>query len=208
MQHRRIAAAAALLADPSRTAMVLALMDGRSRTAKKLAVDAGITPQTASAHLAKLVAAGILKRATRGKFRDFRIAGSGVAQAVEALSALEDPPVAAAARELRFARCCYDHLAGALGVRITENLMRPGSTALADLGIVVEESRRALYRCCVDWTERRPHIAGALGAALLRHYLDEGWLLRVEESRKLVATRRGREMLQRIFGIEHAFFPA
>ena len=208
MQHRRIAATAALLADPARAAMVLALMDGRSRTAKKLALDAGITPQTASAHLAKLVAAGILTRATRGKFRDFQIAGSGVAQAVEALSALEHLPVPAAARELRFARCCYDHLAGVLGVRITEELMRPGSTALADLGIVVEDSRRAPYRCCADWTERRPHIAGALGAALLRHYLDNRWLLRVEESRKLVVTHRGREMLQRMFGIEHAFFPA
>jgi len=188
--------------------MVLALMDGRSRSAKKLAGDAGVTPQTASAHLAKLVAAGILTPARRGRFRDFRIAGSAVAQALEALSELDRGPLPAAARELGFARCCYDHLAGQLGVRITEELMRPGNTVLADLGIAVGDSRRPLYRCCVDWTERRPHIAGALGAALLGHYLERGWLYRVEDSRKLVATLRGREMFREIFGIERAFFPA
>lgn len=208
MHHRRIAATAALLAEPARAAMVLALMDGRSRSAKKLALDAGVTPQTASAHLAKLVAAGVLTRETRGKFRDFQIAGTRVAQAVEALSELDGGPVPAAARELRFARCCYDHLAGQLGVRVSEKLMQPGNTVLAELGIVIEDSRRPLYRCCVDWTERRPHIAGALGAALLHHYLHQRWLLRVEESRKLVATPRGREMFRKFFGIDDGFFAA
>ncbi|HEX6156909.1 MAG TPA: helix-turn-helix transcriptional regulator, partial [Burkholderiales bacterium] len=139
MQHRRIAATAAMLAEPARAAMVLALMDGRSRCAKSLALDAGVTPQTASAHLKKLVAARILVWEGRGRSKDFRIAGSEVAQAVEALSELGGGPLPAAARELRFARCCYDHLAGQLGVALTERLMQPGNAILAKLGVTVEK---------------------------------------------------------------------
>ena len=205
MQHRRIASTAAMLAEPARAAMVLALMDGRSRCAKKLALDAGVTPQTASAHLRKLVAARILVWEGRGRTKDFRIAGSEVAQAVEALSELGAGPLPAAARELRFARCCYDHLAGQLGVSVTERLLRPGNRVLENLGIdlaALESSRRPLYRCCTDWTERRPHIAGALGAALLHRYKEQRWLTAVPESRKLVVTPLGSEMFARVFGIE------
>jgi DNA-binding transcriptional ArsR family regulator len=207
MQHRRIAATAALLGDPSRAAMVLALMDGRSRTAKKLALDAGVTPQTASAHLKKLVAANLLDCDARGRVKEFRLRGADVAQAVEALSEIGAGPVAPAARELRFARCCYDHLAGQLGVRVTERLLEAGNRILAELGVepsALYAGRRALYRCCTDWTERRPHIAGTLGAALLRHYLESAWLLRMENSRKLVLTERGRAGFARVFGIENA----
>lgn len=209
MQHRRIAGTAAVLADPSRAAMVLALMDGRSRSAKKLALDAGVTPQTASAHLRKLVAANILVWQGSGRSKYFSIAGSEVAQAVEALSEIGADSLPPAARELRFARCCYDHLAGQLGVCITERLLRPGNRALASLGIdlaALDSSRRPLFRCCTDWTERRPHIAGALGAALLRHYKEKRWLLPVEESRKLVVTPRGREMFVRLLGVEQTLF--
>ena len=207
MQHRRLATTAAMLAEPARAAMVLALMDGRSRCAKKLALDAGVTPQTASVHLKKLVAARILVWEGRGRSKDFRIAGSEVAQAVEALSELGAGPLPAAARELRFARCCYDHLAGQLGVSLTERLLQPGNRVLATLGIdlaALESSRRPLYRCCTDWTERRPHIAGALGAALLHHYKEQRWLTTVQESRKLVVTPRGNEMFARVFGVECA----
>lgn len=189
--------------------MVIALMDGRSRSAKKLALDAGVTPQTASAHLKKLVAANILVWQGRGRSKYFRIAGSEVAQAIEALSELSAGSLPSAAREIRFARCCYDHLAGQLGVCITERLMRPGNPALANLGIdlaALESSRRPLFRCCLDWTERRPHIAGALGAALLRHYKEKRWLVPVEESRKLVVTPRGREMFVRALGVEETLF--
>jgi DNA-binding transcriptional ArsR family regulator len=209
MQPRRIASAAAMLADPSRAAMVLALMDGRSRSAKKLALDAGVTPQTASAHLRKLVAASLLAWEGRGRSKYFRLAGAGVAQAVEALSGIEQKPFPAAARELRFARCCYDHLAGKLGVSVTERLLLPGNSVLRDLGIdpgALESSRRPLFRCCTDWTEQRPHVAGVLGAALLRHYLAQRWLARVEESRKLNVTPRGREIFVRVLGIEDALF--
>ena len=207
MQHRRIATAAAMLAEPARAAMVLALMDGRSRCAKKLALDAGVTPQTASAHLKKLVAARILVWEGRGRSKDFRIAGSEVAQAVEALSELGGGPLPAAARELRFARCCYDHLAGQLGVSLTERLMQPGNRVLATLDIdlaALESSRRPLFRCCTDWTERRPHVAGALGAALLHHYKEQRWLVPVRDSRKLIVTPLGSEMFARVFGVECA----
>jgi DNA-binding transcriptional ArsR family regulator len=194
---------AAMLADPSRAAMVLALMDGRARSAKKLALDAGVTPQTASAHLKKLVAAQILVWEGRGRTKHFSLSGPDVAHAVEALSGIN---AGSGPRELRFARCCYDHLAGKLGVAVTERLLQPGNTVLADLKVVVENSRRPLFRCCTDWTERRPHVAGAVGAALLRHYLEQRWLERVEASRRLVVTPRGREMFVRLLGVEEAIF--
>ena len=209
MQPQRVAATAAMLADPSRAAMVLALMDGRSRSAKKLALDAGITAQTASAHLRKLVNANLLVWQGRGRCKYFSLAGSEVAQAVEALSELGVKQIPAAARDLRFARCCYDHLAGRLGVALTERLLRPRNTVLRDLGIdlaALESSRRPLFRCCTDWTERRPHVAGALGAALLRRYKDERWLADVEESRKLVVTPAGKSAFSRLFDLPSAFF--
>ena len=209
MQPRRISSTAAMLADPSRAAMVLALMDGRSRSAKKLALDAGVTAQTASAHLRKLVSARMLVWQGRGRCKYFSLAGSEVAQAVEALSGIDvERALPAAARELRFARSCYDHLAGRLGVALTERLLRPGNTVLGDLGIdltALESSRRPLFRCCTDWTERRPHVAGALGAALLRRYQDERWLVAVESSRKLVVTPAGASAFARLFDLTPSF---
>ena len=201
--------AAAMLADPSRAAMVLALMDGRSRTAKKLALDAGVTPQTASTHLRKLVSARLLVWEGRGRSKHFSLAGADVAHAVEALSEVGDRPLPAAARELRFARCCYDHLAGRLGVALTERLLRPGNSVLGDLGIdlsALESSRRPLFRCCTDWTERRPHVAGAVGAALLARYKNERWLATVNDSRQLVVTPSGRSALGRLFDLAPEFF--
>jgi DNA-binding transcriptional ArsR family regulator len=204
-----MAATAAMLADPARAAMVLALMDGRSRCAKKLALDAGVTPQTASAHLKKLVAANLLVSQSSGRMKYFSLAGAEVAQAVEALSEIGNPSLRPAAQELRFARCCYDHLAGQLGVSVTERLLQPGNPILANLGIdlaALESARRPLFRCCTDWTERRPHIAGALGAALLHHYKEQRWLVTVQESRKLVVTPLGKEMFVRTVGVEETLF--
>ena len=197
-----------MLADPSRAAIVLALMDGRSRSAKKLALDAGVTPQTASTHLKKLVAAEMLVWERDGRSKSFRLAGADVAQAVEALSSVGTRQLPGA-HELRFARCCYDHLAGQLGVAVTERLLRPGNTVLHDLGIdlaALEASRRPLYRCCTDWTERRAHVAGALGAALLRVYQDQRWLEAVEDSRKLVVTPRGKQLFVELIGVDAALF--
>jgi DNA-binding transcriptional ArsR family regulator len=209
VQHRSIASAAALLADPSRAAIVLALMDGRCRSAKKLALDAGVTPQTASAHLKKLVAARMLVWQGHGRSKYFSLAGADVAEAVEALSQFGVKQIPTAARDLRFARCCYDHLAGQLGVAITERLPVLREGLLGELGVdlgALEKLRRPLSRCCIDWTEQRPHVAGSLGAALLRIYKDRGWLLPVKESRKLVVTPGGRAMFVELFGIDRAIF--
>jgi hypothetical protein len=187
-------------------------MDGRSHPAKKLALDAGVTAQTASAHLKKLVAASILDWEGRGRCKYFRIAGPDVAHAVEALSqigAAPQRPLPPAARELRFARCCYDHLAGQLGVAITERLPGLRGGLLEDLGIdlaALERLRRPLSRCCMDWTEQRPHVAGSLGAALLQAYKDNRWLVAVKDSRKLVVTPRGRQMFVERFGLDAALF--
>lgn len=200
-----------MLAEPARAAIVLALMDGRSRCAKKLALDAGVTPQTASAHLKKLVAANMLIWEGRGRSKYFSLAGREVAQAIESLSGVGIKyPLPAAARELRFARCCYDHLAGQLGVAITERLLQPGNAVLANLGInleTLESSRRPLFRCCTDWTERRPHVAGALGAALLHRYKDARWLVPVDDSRRLVVTALGRAMFLKLVGISEEVLP-
>jgi hypothetical protein len=134
-----------------------------------------------------------------------------VAHAVEALSQIgaAQRQLPAAARELRFARCCYDHLAGQLGVAITERLPVLPDGLLGELGVdlgALEKLRRPLSRCCIDWTEQRPHVAGSLGAALLRIYKDRGWLLAVKESRKLVVTPGGRAMFVELFGIDRAIF--
>jgi len=210
----RIAQPASLLADPTRAAIVLALMDGRSRSAKKLALDAGVTPQTASAHLKKLVAARMLAWESRGRFKHFRLAGAEVADAVEALcqlgpDAMPGRVLTAAARELRFARCCYDHLAGQLGVAVTARLPALGEGIFAELDIDVaalSTLRRPLSRCCTDWTEQRPHIGGALGAALLAAYKDRRWVMTVLDSRRLEVTPQGRAAFIERFGLDQRLF--
>jgi DNA-binding transcriptional ArsR family regulator len=210
----RIAQPASLLADPTRAAIVLALMDGRSRSAKKLALDAGVTPQTASAHLRKLVAARMLAWESRGRFKHFRLAGAEVADAVEALcqlgpDAMPGRVLTAAAREIRFARCCYDHLAGQLGVAVTERLPALGAQIFAALDIdlgALQTLRRPLSRCCIDWTEQRPHLGGALGAALLHAYKEKRWLLPVNDSRKLDVTPQGRSAFVERFGLDESLF--
>jgi DNA-binding transcriptional ArsR family regulator len=210
----RIAQPASLLADPTRAAIVLALMDGGSRPAKKLALDAGVTPQTASLHLKKLVAARMLAWESRGRFKHFRLAGAEVADAVEALcqlgpDAMPGRVLTAAAREIRFARCCYDHLAGQLGVAVTERLPALGAQILAELGVdpaALGKLRRPLSRCCIDWTEQRPHLGGALGAALLCAYRERRWLLPVKDSRRLDVTPRGKDAFIERFGVDESLF--
>ena len=210
----RISLPASLLADPTRAAIVLALMDGRSRPAKRLALDAGVTPQTASAHLKKLVAARMLACESRGRFRHFRLAGAEVADAVEALcqlgpDAIPGRVLTAAAREIRFARCCYDHLAGVLGVAITERLPALGADVFDELDIdlaALRELRRPLSRCCTDWTEQRPHLGGALGAALLDAYKERRWLATVKDSRRLEVTPQGLTAFIERFGVDERVF--
>ena len=222
---RDISSVAALLADPSRARVLEALMDGRSLTATELAFHARVSAQTASGHLAKLTDGSLLSCETVGRCRYYRLAGSAVADALEALTVLapKGPPRAAEPQseieQIRFARTCYDHLAGRLGVALTAAMLRrgylrPGSrdfrvtasgaSFLSELGVDVEKAkrqRRAFARKCVDWTERRPHLAGALGAALAARWLQQEWVRRMPEGRHLLLTPKGASALYRWFGV-------
>ncbi|GLY13697.1 winged helix-turn-helix domain-containing protein [Kineosporia rhizophila] len=191
-----VAAAARLLADASRAAMLTLLLDGRAHPAGALAEAAGIGRPAASAHLKQLVAAGYLEVVQQGRHRYYRISRPEVATAVESLAAIAPGrPVrslrqSTAARRLAEARTCYDHLAGRAGVALRDALLEHqlldglsvtsrGEMALAAMEIDVSalgRQRRPLLKDCLDWTERRPHLAGALAAALLSAFTDRGWL--------------------------------
>lgn len=222
-----IAPVGALVGDPARAAILLALADGRPRPAGDLARMAGIRPPAASEHLAKLLAGGLVVVENQGRHRYYRIAGPHVASLIEALGALARPKPPrdyrqqAATRAVRHARACYDHLAGALGVQVTsalvdrrvlvlvENAFEVRSEGLSflegRLGLDVtaaRASRRQFARACLDWTERQYHVAGALGAALLSRFLDLRWLERTESSRALRVTAGGRRGFQEVLGID------
>jgi DNA-binding transcriptional ArsR family regulator len=224
-----VAGIASLLADQARVAMLDALLDGRALSAGELARCARVTAPTASAHLRRLLDGGLLAVQAQGRHRYYRLAGPAVAEAMEALSVIAPRrPVRSLrqsqqAQALRFARTCYDHLAGAVGVAVADALVRAGAlrpvgdrdydlTAhgeqlLGGLGVDVAElrrQRRAFARCCLDWTERTPHLSGALGAALLVRLLNLGWLVRGRMPRGLVLTDPGRDGLLRAFGCDAA----
>jgi DNA-binding transcriptional ArsR family regulator len=195
-----VARIAALIGDPSRAAILLALSDGRALPAGELARHASISPQTASSHLDKLFRAHLLAVEVQGRHHYYRLRSPQVAQLLESLSIVAPPAPAAAhsdsAKALRFARICYDHLAGKLGVAVTRALCDhcyihdgevgyivtdKGKTWFGSLGIDVEElraSRRRLTRRCLDWSERRSHLAGGLGAALANRFVKLNWIAR------------------------------
>ncbi|ANA35168.1 hypothetical protein R82526_02496 [Ralstonia mannitolilytica] len=218
-----------LIADPARAAMLTALLDGRALPAGELAHAAGITAQTASTHLAKLVEGGLLAVETEGRHKYFRLAGAHVAQALEHLAAIT--PAAAVrratpspkARELGFCRCCYDHLAGQVGVAVTQALQSHGYLVpmpdkqyevtpagvvwFGEVGLNVRDirpTRRGLARQCLDWTERAHHLAGPLGVQFLRRLCDAGWMLRARQSRAVLVTPKGWQELHRRLGIDEA----
>jgi len=219
----RLAEIAALFGDPTRAGIVTSLWDGRARPAGELARLAGVAPATASEHLARLVEGAVLRVEPRGRHRYFRIAGPRVAEALETLAELLPPRASApetdgAHAALVRARMCYDHVAGRLGVTITEALLtrrllhwREQSLALApagrrwferlgvDVGLL-ERGRRPLVRGCLDWTERREHLGGALGASLAMHLLERDWIRRERGSRALLVTREGRSGMAKMFG--------
>jgi DNA-binding transcriptional ArsR family regulator len=222
-----VAAVAALIADPARTAMLIALIDGRALPAGELAYASGVTAQTASSHLAKLLAGGLLAVEREGRHRYYRLAGAHVAQAMEQLAAIRPAgPVrrkamSAQAKRLQLARRCYDHLAGRLGVAVAAVLeeramvvpaadkrltMTPAGEAwLAGIGIdvsVLEPNRRGLARRCLDWTERSHHLAGPLGAKLLSRFCEAGWLRQSATPRLIEVTRRGEAEFQRHLGVD------
>ena len=213
-----------LVGDPSRAAMLTALMDGRAWTGRELAVYAHITPSTASSHLGRLVRGSLVSAIAQGRHCYYRIATPAIAQALESLMVLA--PVAAArhpaqrriADDLAAARLCYDHLAGKLGVAIAESLVARSAIAITDAtGIVTTEGHKlfarigvsvqapkskALCRPCLDWSERRPHLAGAVGAALCAHSLGEGWVRRIRDTRAVAITPKGQRMFREVFGVE------
>lgn len=217
-----VAAPAALLGHPARASMLLRLMDGSSRSAGELAVAGNVSPQSASAHLKRLVEGGLLVVHRTGRSRAYALAGTAVAAAVEALAALRADALpahvrgGARMRALCTARHCYDHLAGRAGVALAALLvdkgylqMRAGvHVALTPAGarwlarhfaVDVErlaQARRPLLRTCVDWTERQPHLAGALGAALLSRCRAAGWLAPGAYPRALVVTPAGAQALR------------
>jgi DNA-binding transcriptional ArsR family regulator len=217
-----IAPIAGLLADRARVAMLWAVSDGRYLSAGAMAKSGRVTPSAASAHLTKLVGAGLLAVERHGRHRLYRLANPAIVSALEALAAVAPaaPPDLQMPSPLRLARTCYDHLAGALGVHVTDVLIARGALMLAadsyvvtpagidlfaELGIDVEsvtqESRRAIARPCLDWSERRYHLAGALGAALATHWLDAGWLARSPSNRSLTVTPSGRRGFRQTLGI-------
>jgi DNA-binding transcriptional ArsR family regulator len=220
-----IAEVAALLGDPARASMIAALMGGRALTAGELALQAGVTAQTASGHLARLTEVGLLAQERQGRHRYFRIASREVAQAVEALTLLAAAgparyrPPGPADRALRTARTCYDHMAGRLGVALADSLVARRHVLLADGAASVTDegerflaalgldlsgggtTRRPLCRACLDWSERRHHLAGRLGAALLTLGLDSGWVKGAPEGRVLTITRAGERAFADHFGV-------
>jgi DNA-binding transcriptional ArsR family regulator len=224
MQDVDLAAGAAAIADPARAAMLDALMDGAPRSAGALAREAGVAASTASHHLGRLLDAGLIVVEPDGRRRAFRLARSEVADALEAL-ALVSPPrpartlrTATRAEAERAARTCYDHLAGKLGVAVCDALLEShaiapdggreyalgpaADRAFAALGVTLPpESRRVYARPCLDWSERRPHLAGSLGAAVADTMLDRGWVTRVPKTRALRVTDEGREGLRDALGV-------
>jgi len=226
--HPNLSPVASLIADPTRAAMLVQLFDGAARTAGELAYGAGVSPQVASNHLARLLTGGFLSLEVQGRHRYYRLAGAPVAQVLEALASLDVFTVSRAPEhrtaprvppELRFARTCYDHLAGELGVTITGALLERG--VLVDDGLCFEVSpegeqwlsrfsvpvgelrraRRAFTRRCLDWSERRVHLGGALGMALLMRMQEIGWVVPVPRSRALRLTVAGTQALEQEFGL-------
>ena len=222
-----IAEAAFLMGDPARANMLAALMSGEALTAGELAAHAGVTAQTASGHLSRLTEGGLVAVERQGRHRYVRLSSPAVAQALEGLMALSGHTATQPQRPrgprneaMRLARSYYDHLAGRPGVAVADAMQRrdlvrledgvglvtdEGQRFLADFGIGVaglSKGRRPLCRSCLDWSERRPHIAGAVGRALLDHSIDKLWLRTVAGSRAVIVTPLGRRTLTSLFELE------
>jgi len=219
-----IALVASLLGEPARANMLTALMSGRALTASELASEAGVTPQTASAHLARLEHGGLVAPRKQGRHRYFRLTGDDVAAVLEGLMGLaartghlrtrtgpKDPA-------LRRARVCYDHLAGDFGVRLFDTLQTRGHVAVDGEAVEITEAgrafatefgidlaaiagkRRPLCKACLDWSNRRNHLAGALGAALLGRIYALGWAKREPDSRVVAFSPAGEKAFAEAFG--------
>lgn len=218
-----IALLGAMIGDPARANMLIALMSGKALTATEMASEAGITVQTASSHLSKLEGAGLLQQRKQGRHRYFTLADEDVAEVLESLMGLAARRGLMRARAgpkdpaLRHARVCYNHLAGDLGVQLFDSLQQrdllvgsetdftltdAGRAFLDDMGIDVsalERERRPVCKSCLDWSERRTHMAGALGTAMLNRFMELGWADRVPKSRVISFSAKGQKAFAKHF---------
>ena len=222
---------AALLGDTTRAAMLRALMDGRALTASELARAARVTPQTASAHLARMAEANLINVSRQGRHRYHRLASAAVARMIESIMQVAFsgatpntlPVTGPRDMAMRLARTCYDHLAGRLGVAIADAFARNGHSELtADSGVVTASGERLLQRIgidlpalaanrggrarmlcrpCLDWSERRPHLAGVLGTALCTLSFEQDWVRRRKDTRAVLITAYGRRKLQDLLDV-------
>ncbi|WP_129543941.1 helix-turn-helix transcriptional regulator [Serratia sp. 1D1416] len=219
--EHRLAALSAAIADRTRARMLCLLMDGRAYTATELSAAADVAASTASGHLARLLEQRLIACVRQGRYRYFRLAGQPVATALEGLMALagvERPVVKSSTpSSLQFARTCYDHMAGEVAVKLHDRLhargwltgdedyrlSAAGAAALAQLGVDCSPapSRRRFACGCLDWSERKAHLGGALGAALLAAFIKRGWLLRRLDSRELSLTAGGKKALAAHFDL-------
>ena len=221
----RMAEVATLVGDPARANILGALMGGRALTAGELVNAAGVSPQTTSGHLGKLAEGRLITCVKQGRHRYYRIATPRVAEMLEGIMAVvaDTParhrPTSKLDAAMRAARTCYDHFAGRLGVGLSDALCVHGHIALADDGgevtdggvvffrefgidLAVARSRRRIFcRPCLDWTERRPHLGGSVGAALAQRCFDLGWTERMPEGRSVLVTPKGRRGLGEVFGL-------
>jgi DNA-binding transcriptional ArsR family regulator len=222
-----VAGIAAAIGEPARARMLCCLLDGHARTSTELAIVGEVSPSTASVHLARLKEQRLVKVLSQGKHRYYSLEGATVARALEALTVVAGNAsgafVPSTPTQLLSARTCYDHMAGDIAVRLRDRLERlewlsastpdddlydvtlEGSKALAALGIDIDEIRllrRRFAYACVDWSERRPHIGGALGCAILKVALKQKWFHQDLDSRALRVTPLGRRQLQARFGLE------
>ncbi len=220
-----IAEVAALVGDPARANMLVALLGGQALTATELAYAAGVSPQTTSGHLSKLAAARLVVLMKQGRHRYYRLAGPQVGHMLESIMtvALDGPPRyqprSKTDDQMRHARTCYDHIAGVVGVGLADRMIErefvvlgdeggevtpAGMAFLTGLGVDLagaREKRRMFCRPCLDWTERRAHLGGAVGAALAKRCFELKWIEHVRDSRALTVTAAGRRGLMESFGL-------
>lgn len=218
-----IAAVAALLGEPARANIMSALMSGQALTAGELARSAGVTAQTTSGHLARLSEAELIVPERQGRHRYYRLASVEIARMVETLSVVASMgpkrhhPLGPRDASLRKARTCYDHIAGRLGLAIADSMQAQNLIVLADgAGMLTPQgqkfvaefaldvgkgSKRPLCRTCLDWSERRHHLAGRLGAAIFESLLERRWVKRSPDSRALIVTRIGERGIVETFGL-------
>lgn len=215
-----VAAVAAAMADPSRVKMLCALMDGRAWTATELSVAAGVAASTASAHLSKLVDSQLVCFLSQGRHRYYRLAGKEVARLIEMMMGIswrrEKPFATRTPVALRYARTCYDHLAGELAVNIYDalvekeyltaddaSLTEEGLAFFTRMGLSLESKSTRKRSCvCLDWSERRFHLGGHAGAVLLIYFETKGWIRRTPGFREVTLTAKGRQGLQTLLGID------